>query len=179
MTGMDSLIVHVKHLNPSGLFLGTAQQLSNSTNYWKTKWKFLAVSDWEFLHFPTDLNPGNGYFSILNFWTLVVVCTIILKCNDKYQLQGTGSYKTNCFIMPLQIVTYIKLVPYVTAVDSERRRQLANVIAIAKAFANWTETLPNSKPRDTKTRTDIKNLLRTKIRYCSVVSESVVICQLT
>ena len=29
------------------------------------------------------------------------------------------------------------------------------------------------------TRTDIKNLLRTKVRYCSVVSESVVICQLT
>jgi len=30
-----------------------------------------------------------------------------------------------------------------------------------------------------KTRTDIKNLLHTKVRYCSVVSESVVICQLT
>jgi len=29
-----------------------------------------------------------------------------------------------------------KLVPYVTAVTSERRRHLANVIAIAKAFAN-------------------------------------------
>jgi len=29
------------------------------------------------------------------------------------------------------------------------------------------------------TRTDIKNLLHTKVRYCSVVSESVVICQLT
>ena len=37
------------------------------------------------------------------------------------------------------------------------------------------------KSRDTKTRTDIKNLLRTntKVIYCSVVSESVVICQLT
>jgi len=33
--------------------------------------------------------------------------------------------------------------------------------------------------RDTKTGTDIKNLLRTKVRYSSVVSESVVICQLT
>ena len=44
---------------------------------------------------------------------------------------------------------------------------------------NWTETLPSSKSRDTKTRTDIKNLHRTKVRYCSVVSESVVICQLT
>ena len=55
--------------------------------------------------------------------------------------------------------------------DSERRRHLANVIAIAKAFANWTETLPSSKSRDTKTRT--------KVRYCSVVSESVVTCQLT
>ena len=30
-----------------------------------------------------------------------------------------------------------------------------------------------------KTKTDIKNLLHTKVRYCSVVSESVVICQLT
>jgi len=30
-----------------------------------------------------------------------------------------------------------------------------------------------------KTGTDIKNLVRTKFRYCSVVSESVVICQLT
>jgi len=33
--------------------------------------------------------------------------------------------------------------------------------------------------RAIKTRTDIKNLLRTKVRYCSVFSESVVICQLT
>ena len=66
-----------------------------------------------------------------------------------------------------------------TAVASERRRHLANVIAIGKAFANWTETLPSSKSADTKTRTDIKNLLRTKVRYCSVVSESVIICQLT
>jgi len=32
---------------------------------------------------------------------------------------------------------------------------------------------------DTKTRIDIKNLLRTKFRYCYVASESVVICQLT
>jgi len=71
-----------------------------------------------------------------------------------------------------------KLAPYGTVVDSWERR-LANVIAIAKAFANWTETLPSSKSRDTKTRTDIKNLLHTKVRYCSVVSESVVICQLT
>jgi len=30
----------------------------------------------------------------------------------------------------------LKLVPYVTAVASERRRHLVNVIAIAKAFAN-------------------------------------------
>jgi len=44
---------------------------------------------------------------------------------------------------------------------------------------NLTETLPSSKSRDTKTRRDIKNLLRTKFRYCSVVSESAVICQLT
>ena len=66
-----------------------------------------------------------------------------------------------------------------TVVASERRRHLANVIAIAKSFANWTETLPSSKSRDTKTRIDIKNLLHTKIRYCSLVSESVVICQLT
>jgi len=66
-----------------------------------------------------------------------------------------------------------------TVNSSERRRHLANGIIIAKAFANWTETLPSSKSRDTKTRTDIKNLLRTKVRYCSVVSESVVICQLT
>jgi len=44
---------------------------------------------------------------------------------------------------------------------------------------NRTETLPCSKSRDTKTRTDIKTLLRRKVRYCSVVSESVVICQLT
>ena len=44
---------------------------------------------------------------------------------------------------------------------------------------NWTETLPSSKSRDTKTRTHIKNLLHTKVGYCSVVSESVVICQLT
>jgi len=66
-----------------------------------------------------------------------------------------------------------------TVVTSERRRHLANVIAIAKAFANWTETLPSSKSRDTKTRRDIKNLLHTKVRYCFVVSESVVICQLT
>jgi len=42
-----------------------------------------------------------------------------------------------------------------------------------------SQTVPSSKSRDTKTRTDIKNLLRTKARYCSVVSESVVICQLT
>jgi len=48
-----------------------------------------------------------------------------------------------------------------------------------KAFANWTETLPSSKSRDTKTRTDIKNLLHTKVRYCSVVSEPVVTCQLS
>jgi len=33
--------------------------------------------------------------------------------------------------------------------------------------------------RDTKTRTDIKNLVHTKVRYYSVVSESVVTCQLT
>jgi len=72
-----------------------------------------------------------------------------------------------------------KIVPYVTAVASECRRHLANVIAIAKAFANWTETLPSSKSCDKETRTDIKNLLRTKVRYCSVVSESVFICQLT
>ena len=39
--------------------------------------------------------------------------------------------------------------------------------------------VPSSKSRDTKTRTDIKNPLHTKVRYCSVVSESVVICQLT
>ena len=65
-----------------------------------------------------------------------------------------------------------------TAVASKHRRRLANVIAIAKAFANCTETLPSSKSRDTKTRTDIKNLLHTKVRYCSIVSESVVICQL-
>jgi len=63
--------------------------------------------------------------------------------------------------------------------SSERRRHLANGIVIAKACANWTETLRSSKSRDTKTRTDIKNLLCTKVRYCSVVSESVVICQLT
>ena len=56
-------------------------------------------------------------------------------------------------------------------VDSERRRQ--------KAFVNWTETFPSLKSRDTKTRTDIKNLLHTKVRHCSVVSESVVICQLS
>jgi len=44
-----------------------------------------------------------------------------------------------------------KLVLYVTAVASKRRRrQLANVIAIAKAFANWTETLPSLMSRDTK-----------------------------
>ena len=67
-----------------------------------------------------------------------------------------------------------------TVGSSERRhRHLANGIVIAKACANWTETLPSSKSRDTKTRTDIKNLLRTKVRYRSVVSESVVICQLT
>jgi len=73
-----------------------------------------------------------------------------------------------------------KISPIGTAVaSSECRRQLANVIAIAKAFANWTETLPSSKSRDIKTRTHIKNLLHTKVRYCSVVSESVVICQLT
>jgi len=41
------------------------------------------------------------------------------------------------------------------------------------------ETLPSSKSHDIKTRADIKNLLHTKVRYCSVVSESVVICQLT
>ena len=35
------------------------------------------------------------------------------------------------------------------------------------------------KSCDTKTRADIKNLLCTKVRYCSVVSESVAICQLT
>ena len=63
--------------------------------------------------------------------------------------------------------------------SSERCRHLVNGIVIAKACANWTETLPSSKSRDTKTRTYIKNLLRTKVRYCSVVSESVVICQLT
>ena len=63
---------------------------------------------------------------------------------------------------------------------TERRRHLANVIAIAKAFANSTETLKSSKSCDTKTTTHIiKNLLHTKVRYCSVVSESVVICQLT
>ena len=62
----------------------------------------------------------------------------------------------------------IKISPVREAVDSwERRRHLANVIAIAKAFANWTKTLPSSKSRDTKTRTDIKNLLHTKVRYCS------------
>jgi len=73
-----------------------------------------------------------------------------------------------------------KLAPYGTAVaSSERHRHLANVIAIAKPFANWTETLPSSKLRDTKTKMDIKILLRTKVRYCSVVSDSVVICQLT
>jgi len=67
-------------------------------------------------------------------------------------------------------------------VTSERRCHLA----IGECYCNcksinWTEseTLPSSKSRDTKTRTDIKNLLRTKVRYCSVVSESVVICQLT
>ena len=58
-------------------------------------------------------------------------------------------------------------------------RMLLQCPAIAKAFANWTETLPSSKSCDTKTRTDIKNLLRTKVSYCSVVTESVVICQLT
>ena len=63
--------------------------------------------------------------------------------------------------------------------SSERRCHLANGIVIAKACANWTETLPSLKSRDTKTRTDIKNLLHTKVRYCSVVSESVVICQPT
>jgi len=54
--------------------------------------------------------------------------------------------------------------------SSECHRHLANGIVIAKA---------SSKSRDTKTRTDIKNLLHTNVRYCSVVSESVVICQLT
>jgi len=63
--------------------------------------------------------------------------------------------------------------------SSERRCHLVNGIVIAKACANWTETLPSLKSRDTKTRTDIKNLLHTKVRYCSVVSESVVICQPT
>ena len=63
--------------------------------------------------------------------------------------------------------------------SSERRRHLANGTVIAKACTNWTETLPSSKSRDTKTRTYIKNLLRTKVRYFPVISESVVICQLT
>ena len=55
-------------------------------------------------------------------------------------------------VLPQDIFDFKKLVPYVTAVASERRHHLANVIAIAKAFANWTETLPSSKSRDTKTR---------------------------
>jgi len=42
-----------------------------------------------------------------------------------------------------------------------------------------THAVPSSKSRDTKTRAYIKNLLRTRVRYCSIVSESVVICQLT
>ena len=66
-----------------------------------------------------------------------------------------------------------------STVNSERRCHLANGIVIAKSFANWTETLPSLKSGDTKTRTDIKILLHTKVRYCSVVSESVVICHLT
>ena len=67
-----------------------------------------------------------------------------------------------------------------SAVASERRRHLANVIAIAKAFANWTETLPSSKSRDTKKLGQISKICSIqKLRYCSVVSESVVICQLT
>jgi len=44
------------------------------------------------------------------------------------------------------------------------------------AFVSWHNL--GSKSRDTKTRTDIKNLLRSKVRYCSVVLETVVICQL-
>ena len=43
---------------------------------------------------------------------------------------------------------------------------------------NWTSQV-RSQSRNTKTRTYIKNLLHTKVRYCSVVSEWVVICQLT
>jgi len=66
--------------------------------------------------------------------------------------------------------------PPQNAAATERRRHLANGIVIAKACANWSETHPSLKSRDTKTRT---YLLHTKVRYCSVVSESVVICQLT
>jgi len=48
---------------------------------------------------------------------------------------------------------------------------------------DWRSTLkliffPSWKSRDTKIETDIKNLVRTKFRYCSIDPLSVVICQL-
>jgi len=61
-------------------------------------------------------------------------------------------------------------------VASERRRHLANVI---EKHLQTESMSPRSKFVVTKTRTDIKNLFRTKVRYYSVVSESVVICQHT
>jgi len=132
----------------------------------------------------------------------VKACIVCFQCKNcvinTWELQRRASYLGHCtnlsaFTFDLTFIVndcqsvstviyntihYKKLVPYMTAVASERRRHLANVIAIAKTFANWTMTLPSSKSRDTKTRTDIKNLLCTKVRYCSAVSESVVICQL-
>ena len=57
-----------------------------------------------------------------------------------------------------------------------------NFIEIGKDFFLMSQLnfVPSSKSCETKTRTEIKNLVRTttKIRFCSMVSESVVICQL-
>jgi len=78
---------------------------------------------------------------------------------------------------------YHKLAPYGTAVASEHRRHLANVIAIEKAFANWINvTLFQVRSHVTQKLGQISKICSVQKldnRYCSVVSESVVICQLT
>jgi len=58
---------------------------------------------------------------------------------------------------------------------------IPNVIEIRKTFflgGLTAGTAPSSRSRDTKTRTNVKNPAGKKFRYCAVVYELVLICQL-
>ena len=113
------------------------------------------------------------------------IVLLVSCCHDSTMMHLCMRTYT-CAYIQLYVFIYVYLPVYQTrcrhqpAMTSQTPApHTHNGIVIAKACANWTETLPSLKSRDTITRSYIKNLLRTNVRYCSGVSESVVIWQLT